>query len=204
MSSQIDDEFIYNDNKYYLSAVEFPQNFIDIYSLGIKPTEFTTACYRGFVATFAINNEKLVLNKLYTNNGNKIKNEVPIINNKLPKISVPNGLLDEYKNSWREFTYEDIDLVINYTGSIIIVKDYINKYISGPYAFLSISPFCYKEIIKLTFVEGNFTNIKDLSNYCDKIRTERNNISKDKEQNDAYSGWPNIGDLFKENFADQI
>jgi hypothetical protein len=203
MSSQIDDEFIYNDNKYYLSAVEFPEKFIDIYSLGIKPTEFHTACYRGFVATFAINNEKLVLNKLYTNNGNKIENEVPMINNKLPKISVPNGLLDEYKNSWREFTYEDIDFVIDYTGSIIIVKDYINKYISGPYAFLSISPFCYKEIIKLTFVEGNLTNIKDLSKYCDKIRTERNNISNDKERNDAYFGWPNIDDLFKENFADQ-
>jgi len=98
---------------------------LDIYSLGIKPIEFSTACWRGFVATYAINRGRLVLKKLYTNNGNEIKNEAPLINNKSPEISVPKGLVGEYKDTWKEFTYKNINLLIPYTGSILITKDFI-------------------------------------------------------------------------------
>jgi len=199
MSHQIEDEFIYDSNKYILSDIEFPENFIDIYSLGFKPTEFNTACWRGFIATYSVYKKYLVLKNLYTNNGSNLKNVAPKLNNKLPKISInKDWVSEETKMNRREFTYTNINLNIPYTGSIIIVKDFIDKYISGPYAFLNISPCCYKKIIRLTFIDGILANTKNLSNYCKKIRTEKINTLKDERHDSAYFGWPDINNLFKE------
>ena len=36
MSGQINDGFIYNALEYAISAIEFPETFFDIYSLGTK------------------------------------------------------------------------------------------------------------------------------------------------------------------------
>jgi len=103
-------------------------------------------------------------------------------------------LIEEHKE-YRKLHYNNLNYNLDYTGIVIIVRNFINEYISGPFAFLSISPFCYKEIIKLTFVDGILTNTKNLSNYGKKIRAERNNILKEEHDN-AYFGWPDIDDLF--------
>jgi hypothetical protein len=143
---------------------------LDIYSLGIKPTEFSTACWRGFVATYATNRGKLVLKKLYTNNGNEIKNEAPLINNKSPEISVPKGLVDEYKDTWKEFTYKNINLPIPYSGSIIITKDFIwDKYVHMGFQ----SPFSYEIVMQLTFKDGKLITSKNLSNIAKSIREKK-------------------------------
>lgn len=170
MSGQINDKLIYNDAEYNISAIEFPEAFIDIYSLGIKPKMNSTACWRGYVATYTINNSKLVLDKLYTNNGNNIENEPPLINNKLPNIIIKEGLIDEYKNS-RDFVYENIDLPINYTGSIIITNELImERYVHMGFQ----SPTSYKVVIQLIFNEGQLVSSNDLSSIATSIR--KNNI----------------------------
>jgi len=167
MSGQVDDKFIFNKSEYSVSAIEFPENFLDIYSLGIKPIEFDTGCWRGYVATFAINKENLVLKKLYTNNGNDIKNEIIEINKKLPKINIPKGLCDEYKNTWKEYTYNNINLNILYTGSIIITKGFIwDRYVHMGFQ----SPISFEVVIQLTFNKGKLSNINDLSETAKKIR----------------------------------
>jgi hypothetical protein len=125
MTAQIHDKFIYKRAEYCISALEFPDACIDIYSLlGFVPRSITTACWRGYVATYALKKGMLVLKKLYTNNGNNIENEIPRINNKLPEISIRKGLIDEFKNTLRDFTYKNIDLKIQYTGSIVITRDF--------------------------------------------------------------------------------
>jgi len=140
---------------------------LDIYSLGIQPTEFSTACWRGYVATYAIYRGNLVLKKLYTNNGNEIKNCAPLINYKSPEISVLKGLCDEYKDTWREFTYKNINLPISYNGSILITKDFIwDRYIHMGFQ----SPFSYKTVIQLTFKEGKLIKTKYLSDIAKTIR----------------------------------
>jgi hypothetical protein len=188
-TGQVNDKFIYNNTEYSVSAIEYPETFFDIYSFGIKPKMFSTANYRGYKATFAINNSKLVLDKLHTNNGNKIENEAPLINNKLPKISNPKGLVEEYKNSWREFIYEDIDLIIHYTGSIIITKDFIR----GRYVHMGFqSPVNYNVVIQLTFNDGQLVSSNDLSSVAasireDKIELAEKNISKEQWINDCFN-----------------
>jgi hypothetical protein len=170
MSSQIKDKFIYKRTEYTVSDIEFPDTFININSLlGFNPRKFSTACYRGYVATFALYKNKLILKKLYTNNGNEIDREIPAINNKVPEISIRKGLIDELKNTLRDFTYTNINLKIQYTGSIIITKDFIQeRYVHRGFQ----SPLSYNTVIQLTFNIGQLITEKDLSCLAESARKE--------------------------------
>jgi hypothetical protein len=175
---------------------------LDIYSLGIRPTEFSTACWRGFVATYAINRKKLVLKKLYTNNGNEIKNEAPLINNKSPEISVPKGLVDEYKDTWKEFTYKNINLFIPYTGSILVTKDFI----LGRYVHMGFqSPFSYEIVIQLTFKDGKLISSKDLSDIAKSIRSKKIKPPESDDDENYISNMLNwINDCFDISFNKKV
>jgi len=201
MSQQVEDKFIYNGKEYILIALESPKKFLDFKKFRLNPIEMSTACWRGFVITFAIKDNQLIVDQILTNNQTYTRSHkrktivIHEINGVLPEIIEPKGLIEGHKE-YRILHYNNLNYTLDYTGIIIIVRNFINKYISGPYAFLSISPFCYKEILKLTFVEGTLTNTNNLSNYGKKIRSERNNILKKEEHDSAYFGWPDIDDLF--------
>jgi len=177
MTAQMNDEFVFRRRKYYVSAIEFPENFIDIYSLGFKPTMFHTACWRGYIATYSIYRKYLVLKNLYTNNGDDLKNEAPKLNNKLPQISInENWVSEETKMNRREFTYNNINLIIPYTGSILITKDFINE----RYVHMGFQPyFNYEAVIQLSFNNGKYIISKDLSDIAKQIR-EKNNDNDDE------------------------
>jgi hypothetical protein len=167
VSGQIHDNFQYKSMEYSISAIEFPEQFLDIYSFGIEPKEFSTACWRGYVATYAINGMNLlVLDKLYTNNGNNENNKAPLINGKLPRISTPEGLVDNYKD-FREYNYENIDFAIHYTGSIIITRNFIQKrYVNMGFQ----SPVNYRNVLQITFVDGKFVDSNNLSKIAASMR----------------------------------
>ena len=94
MSKQEDDIFIFNDKKYDLLAVEFRDSFLNFdFLFGLKPVEFSTACWRGFILTFSVKNDKLVIDKIHTNNGNDETQKIPKINGIMPKITTPKGLV---------------------------------------------------------------------------------------------------------------
>jgi hypothetical protein len=127
---QIPDKFIYNGTEYEIITIEFYNKFLNIRSLGINPIWFGTGCYRGYIATYSTNeNNMLILNKLYTNNGYIINNEIPNINGINPNEIIPEPLISDpdyleyyyqYIKEYRELNYENINLLINYTGYIII------------------------------------------------------------------------------------
>jgi hypothetical protein len=160
--------------------------------------EFSTACWRGYIATYAIYRDNLILKKLYTNNGNELKNEPPLINNKLPEISVPKGLVDEYKNSYKEFKYNNINLVIPYTGSILITKDFIwNRYVHMGFQ----SPFSYNFLTQLTFKDGKLIADKDLSEIAKVIREKELKIPEENDDENYVSNMLNwINDCFDISF----
>lgn len=202
MTMQVEDNFIYNDKEYIPIAIEFPKKFLDFEKFKLKPIAMSTACWRGFVVTFAVKESRLVVDQILTNNQTYSENHgmetivIHEINGVLPEVVEPNGLVEEYKE-YRELHYKNLNYSLDYTGMVIIVKDFIREYISGPFAFLSISPFCYRKIIRLTFVKGLLTNTEDLSKYGKQIREERDKISKNENQNNAYFDWPDIDELFK-------
>jgi hypothetical protein len=194
MTAQMNDKFIFHRKGYALSAIEFPDKFLDIYSLGFKPTEFSTACWRGYIAAFSIYKKNLVLKDLYTNNGNDLKNEAPKLNNKLPEISInENWVNEEIKTKRREFTYSDINLIIPYTGSILITRDFIR----GLYVHMGFqSPFKYKTVIQLTFDNGKFKSSKNISKIAKLIRENKFKVSERNYDDDEISTLKWINDCF--------
>ena len=196
MSKQEDDIFIFNDKKYDLLAVEFQDSFLNFdFLFGLKPVEFSTACWRGFILTFSVKNDKLVIDKIHTNNGNDETQKIPKINGIMPKITTPKGLVEGY-TEYRILNYTNLNMFVNYTGSIIIASGFIGEYASGPYAFLEISPFCYKNIVKLEFNDGELANFNDLSKIGDIIRDDREKTLKSKKKSNAYFGWPSVNNIF--------
>jgi hypothetical protein len=203
MTAQVNDAFIFRRRKFDISAIEFPENFIDIYSLGFKPIEFDTGCWRGYISTFSISNKKLVLKNLYTNNGNKTENEAPLINGKLPEINIPKDLVEEYKNTWQEFTYKNINLIVPYTGSILITKDFIwEEYVHMGFQ----SPFNYEIVIQLLFNDGKYIISKDLSETAKQIREKKLNIPEKYNDDENYIGhmlkW--INDSFDISYSNKV
>ena len=171
MTAQMNDKFIFSNVEYGISSIEYPKKYFNINSLGLKPIEFHTACWRGYIATYALSNGNLVLNKLYTNNGNNKYYDAPLINNKSPKIEIPEDLCDEYKDSWKEYIYEDIGLKLNYTGSVLITKDFVSKrYVHMGFQ----SPFNYNTVIQIMFNNGKLVFSEDLSKIAASLREEKN------------------------------
>ena len=202
MSGQMKDIFIYKDEEYSISAIEFPKLFLDVNKLRIEPIEFHTACWRGYIATFAVSERnQLVLHHLYTNNGNKRNSKASLINNKLPKVTIPQNLSKSFEN-YKEYHYNNIDFSINYSGSIIITNDFISeKYVHMGFQ----SPFSYEILIQLTFKDGKLIASRNLSDIAKLIREkeikppERNN---DENHISNMLNW--INDCFDISFAKKV
>ena len=153
MTAQINDRFIYEEKVYDCYAAIF-----DIYELGLYPVWENTGCWRGYVATFALDGDKLVLKALDTNNGNK-RSKIPAINGVQPEVIKKEGLVDGYEN-FRKLRYKGINLQLDYTGSVIIKGEFIfDRYVHMGFQ----SPTSYETVIELVFEKGILKSKNDLS-----------------------------------------
>jgi len=151
MSAQERDLFIYNGVSYYLVGVDPIEKFFSINKLGIYPVAPSTANWRGFIATFAVSQGQLILKDLITNNGN-IEGSLAIeLNGIIPLVSKPNKAPETSK--WREWHYNNVNLLIPYTGKVIITDRY-NNY--GHTAFYEPSEY-FGDLIILSFTDGELT-----------------------------------------------
>ena len=200
MSGQVDDNFLFNEKEYILAAIEYPKHFLDFEQFKLKPIEFDTSCWRGFINTFAIDDNKLVLDRIYTNNGNKKNFKIPKINGKTPKIMTNEDSIDDYKY-FRILDYTDLKFKINYGGSIIIARDFIQKY----YVHMGFqSPIFYKEIIKLEFQNGELISTLDISDFAESIRQNRKKYSKKDKEFDVINRIFTGVDLFFNNDVEKL
>jgi len=159
VSGQILNSFIFNNDKYGVCAVEFWDTFFRISSLGINPKKTNTANILGYVATFCVDDNCLYLENLLTNTENNLIDETPIINNR--QAVVVNDLFGK-------FYYDNIQLLLPYTGSLLISKDFIHSmYVHMGWQLTD----CYETILQLTFHNGKLTSFLDLSDFVSSIRT---------------------------------
>ena len=176
MTAQINDIFSYEDDEYNISAIEYPGRFFSIKRLGITPMSPHTACWRGYVATFSIYNDKLVLKALDTNNSNGEAQPVTI-NRIMPTVIKPETSSVDY-DGWRDWQYRDINKVIRYTGRVMITDDFIHeRYIHMGFQ----SPLSYKKVVELTFDKGHLTGANDLSETVANLRKTQEMESRDSQ-----------------------
>ena len=152
MTGQIPDHFIYNDKEYSLVGLEgdelfFPQDY------GMETKSPHTACWRGYVITYG-----LLDNKLVVKNADIFTDKPKAINNVKPKSE---------DNSFKQF-YQDVNLELKFTGSIIIACDFIQeRYVHMGFQ----SPSSFRDVHELTFKDGILVEAKDIS---EDMETRRN------------------------------
>ncbi|MFX0034014.1 MAG: hypothetical protein ACFE9I_00060 [Candidatus Hermodarchaeota archaeon] len=117
MTGQVQDEFIYNGEKYDVLGVKGREMYT-LKEFGLIPSSFTTACYRGFIMRYKITSNHLFLDRLYITAENP-----PMINNIKPTI-----ISKENKESWIEdmfkYKYLNLQLKVPFSGEFLLGKDF--------------------------------------------------------------------------------
>ena len=152
-----------------------PQDF------GITPKRIASFCWRGYITTYKVDSDSnFILNKLmvYVDTNDEIK----LVNNVAPISS-------KTKSQKRIIprVYEEINLPLNYSGFILLTKDFIEEF------YLQIGlhrAWKYKTVYEIEIDKGLVKSIIDLSRKGSEIRdsfqkskgtTKKNNPPTEKE-----------------------
>jgi len=150
MTGQVPDTLIYNNNSYSIVGLK-GEGTPSPFDFDLKPVSPNTANWRGFVMTYIIIEEHLNLHEMNVS-VEETNNIPPVINGVKPKLE-KKGLIN--------LTYKNLKLMTQFSGNILIAKDFI----SSMYVHMGFqSPISFEKVIELEFKEGNLLNVKDLSN----------------------------------------
>lgn len=161
MTAQAHDLFLYRDHSYTLVGISEERPPFDPAEAGISVVMHSTACYRGFIATFALDDERLVLKNLLANTLDK--NAAPVPGRPLNGVT-PAGPKEKY-----DFpsSYSDVNLPLAYTGGLLIGDGFIEEL----YVHMGFHPaWKFRTVHELLFKEGRLTGSKDVSRFLKEIR----------------------------------
>ncbi len=138
----------------------------------MKPIWQCTACWRGFVTRYQVENDELYLIALsvslteldWQNKGRKFpKIQPPIIEGyKAIDMSVEQWFLFEYY-------YTNMRLLISFTGGLLLTRDFIE----GLYVHMGFHPaWKYRTVYELLFEKGRLIRSIDVSKKMAEIRLE--------------------------------
>ncbi|MDO5293417.1 MAG: hypothetical protein Q4F05_11780 [bacterium] len=163
MTAQQPDSYFYQSEKYsyiaskgkHISATFHPGDY------GITPASICTNCYAGYFCEFQVLHGKLLLQTLQINSK---ENKYPAINGVLP-------LLPNDAPGYQGYhVYENLTLPMDYTGSLILGKGFLNKY----YIHTGFQhAWSYKNVIELIFKDGQLVEQHDYSDLIERLRQEK-------------------------------
>ena len=174
MTGQIPDSFIYNKISYSLVGFK-GEGLLSPFEFGLEPVSPHTANWRGFVMTYTIAENHLFIKEMNVTVKNLME-EPPIINNVNP-VTKREGITD--------LTYKDLMYKTQFTGKILIAKDFIDSmYVHMGFQ----SPISFKKVLEFEFTDGELISTLDLSEKIKKYR--KKNISDGKlEPSDYLQAW---------------
>lgn len=156
MTYQIQDDFRYKGAEYTLTACSAGEPFHPGL-LGIRPNMASTACWRGYVSTYGVQDHHLVLAELRLE---LVEDEIdyvrvpgPVIHGVTPIEKAPG--LDGFNNN-----YLDLNLPIDYDGGLIIGGECLERY-HGDLDLITL--WKYRKVLELRFVGGRLEETIDHS-----------------------------------------
>ncbi|NHJ47924.1 MAG: hypothetical protein FK733_09060 [Asgard group archaeon] len=185
MTGQIPDEFLYKDERYAIAGISGGSLF-NPEDFDLKPHSSCTACWRGYQAFFNVIENHLVIDTLYIN-----IEETKILNNKKPK-KLSKSSKDPYR-SFFKFHYPGLMLKLNFSGTILLAKDFIDSM----YVHMGFQkPIAYETVIELKFEKGKLIEAVDKSELYAKNREQDSSKGAQPEtyENKDVKEW--IGDTF--------
>lgn len=147
MTMQVQDSFIWKKKEYKFVEADDIYQLFDPAKFGFDPEEVNTACWKGFVIYFRVNeNDELILDRL----------DIHDKNNNYSSINGVKG----YEDGYGYHIYKNINLPLNsYSGKIIIADDLQRRFIGR--AFIGANS--YNKVYELEIMKGRVIDYKDTS-----------------------------------------
>ncbi len=147
MTMQVPDSFIWKKKEYKFVGADDIYQLFDPAKFGFDPEEVDTACWKGFVIYFIVNeNDELILDRL----------DIHDRNNNYPSI---NGI-EGYEDGYGYRIYKNINLPLySYSGKIIIADNLQKRFIGRAF----IGPHFYNKVYELEIKNGKVIGYKDTS-----------------------------------------
>jgi hypothetical protein len=152
MTGQFADEFLYNGESWNLAGVSGDELPIPV-DFGMQTFSSCTACWRGFVMRYKIIDGMLIVD------GMDLNTETPVaVNGVEPNHEKP-GMF--------KFRYENLALKADFTGRIMIAKDFIRSmYVHMGFQTAE----SYRTVLEFEIVKGDVVKVTDLSEEMEKRR----------------------------------
>ena len=146
MTMQAKDPFLWNGERYDLIRAEEIYHLFDPKDYGLNPSCIITCCYKGFIVGFSVKENCLLLDFI----------EVHCDEGGYPPI---NGVEAQYKDGELFHRYENIALMLDYSGVIVIGRDLGDRYKTRAY----IGPHSYNVVYELYFENGVLKEAEETS-----------------------------------------
>jgi hypothetical protein len=167
MTGQMSDILFYLDEEYKITGVK-GEDLFHPGDVGLTPYSNSTACWRGYVASYEIDADELRLAGLLINTEDKAD---------------INGIEAERLTESRfSYQFAHLNLKIPFNGSILIGTDFIQSmYIHMGFQ----KPITYEKVIELKFKNGDLLSSEDISLKIKEIReNSRNSPSRPSSEED--------------------
>ncbi|MEM3342433.1 MAG: hypothetical protein QW728_07040 [Thermoplasmata archaeon] len=165
MTAQFPDKFVLDGEVFSIAGFRGDEKTLfNPTKHGLEPAPVCTACWRGYILTYSLSGDKLVLQDLEIGCS---KDKYPALNGKSPLLR---GQTEE--RMVLPAKYKDLNIFVSYSGSFLIGKGFIREL----YVHMGFHPaWKYETVIELTFKEGILVDKKDLS---DVMKQKREEMSK--------------------------
>ncbi|MHA1499962.1 MAG: hypothetical protein ACTSRT_20740 [Promethearchaeota archaeon] len=156
MTGQIPDNLIYKKSSYSMVGLK-GEGLPSPLDFGLEPVSPHTANWRGFIMNYKIAKNHLIVQDMNVTVKN-LKEKPPLINDVNPETK-KEGLL--------HLTYKSLELKTQFTGKILIAKDFIDSmYVHMGFQ----SPLSFNTVIELKISDGALIKVTDFSEMMEKYR----------------------------------
>jgi hypothetical protein len=163
VTAQASDIVIYKGGQFNLAAYSNGEPF-DPSKHGYKPVMASTACWRGYLCKYKIENGRLLLDKLHINHQ---ESNLPVSKKEQPpnlNSSVASVSKQSFLGLW---LFEDVNLPLDYSGGLIVARGFIRSL----YVHMGFQPIWKYEVVhELIFNSGELQTESDLSSRMAEIR----------------------------------
>jgi hypothetical protein len=172
MTAQFPDQFLINETEYSIAGIHGEPPF-DPVKLGMHPISTCTACWRGYVAGFALREDQLVLARLSIQLG-KLEEGSAFIPQVGPEINGREPALPVDRHAMFNNVYDPLDLPLQFDGGLLIARDFIQEL----YVHMGFHPaWKFNEVWELVFDGGHLESAENVSDKVAVLRQKLNQKS---------------------------
>ena len=157
MTGQIPDKLIFKKSSYSIVGLK-GEGLPSPLDFGLRPISPHTANWRGFIMTYKIAENRLFVHEMNVTIKD-LKEKPPLINDVNPETKREGSI---------HLTYKSLKLKTQFTGKILIAKDFIDSmYVHMGFQ----SPLSFKTVVELKISGGILIKVTDFSEIMKKYRT---------------------------------